>query len=352
MTEAKDPGGGPPRQAIIRVVSGHGDRQAEGPDPATLYAPHSAAGRFFQPWGQVRRGIPEVLRWKLGTNEHAAAKRRRPVVPVVANDGSSLARHVDGLEATWVGHATVALHAGRQVIVTDPHFGPRAFLPPRITPPGLPVEAVPEGAVALLSHNHYDHLDEWTVARLPAGTAWMAPLGLGAFLRERGVAEVHEFDWWQSVRRGGWTFTCLPAQHWSRRLGQSENTTLWCGWLAEGEGRRIYYAGDSGYFHGFAEIGRRFPGIDLALLPIGAYEPRWFMEPVHMNPADALCAFRDLGARVALPVHWGCFDLTDAPVDLAPAVWHELAAVEEIDPARTPVLAVGERWVMPPGADR
>lgn len=331
-------------RAIIRFVPTPDNFELLVPDPVTLHAPHFAAGRFFQPWGQVRRGIPDLLRWKLATNRHAAAKRRQPEIPWLANDGSSLGRRVDGLEATWVGHATFALHAGEQVILTDPHFGPRALLPPRLSPPGLPVDAVPAGAVALLSHNHYDHLDEWTLARMPKGVAWMVPLGLGAFVRQRGFDAVHELDWWESARHGDWTFTCVPAQHWSRRLGAGENTALWCGWVAENGVSRVYFAGDTGYFHGFAEIGRRFPGLDLALLPIGAYEPRWFMGAVHMNPADALLAFRDLGARVALPMHWGCFDLTDEPVDLAPRVWRELLDREGVDPARGPVLAVGETW--------
>ncbi len=156
-----------------------------------------------------------------------------------------------------------------------------------------------------------------------------------------------ELDWWQSARHGRWTLTCLPAQHWSRRLGQGYNRTLWCSWLLDSGEHRYYFAGDTGYFEGFVELGRRFGPIDAAMLPIGAYEPRWFMRSQHMNPREAYQAFLDLGARFMLPMHWGAFDLTDEPMDLPP---RELAQVIEGrggDPARVPALAVGERWHLP-----
>ena len=312
------------------------------PDLASLDAPHFAEGRFFHPWGVAPRGFGDFLRWQLSSKSF---DKRRPLdIPRLINDGRSLARPIDGAELTWVGHATYAIHDEGDVVLTDPHFGPRAFLPPRLSPPGVPIAAIPEGAVALLSHNHYDHLDEWTIERLGERVAWYVPLGLGRFVRDHGAREVHELDWWQSARRGRWTFTAVPAQHWSRRVGQPQNSTLWCGWVADGGARRYYFAGDSGYFHGLAEIGRRFAPLDVAILPIGAYEPRWFMGAVHMNPADALQAFADLGARFLLPMHWGCFDLTDEPADLAPQVLRQLIADRGLDATRLPILAVGESW--------
>jgi N-acyl-phosphatidylethanolamine-hydrolysing phospholipase D len=253
---------------------------------------------------------------------------------------------------TWIGHSTFALQDGPAVALTDPHFGPRAFWPPRLSPPGLPVGSVPPHAVAVLSHNHYDHLDGWTARRLPRSVAWFVPLGNAAILRRYGVTRVTELDWWQSAEGGGWRVTCLPAQHWSNRLGIDRDRALWASWLLESATRRFYFAGDSGYYPGFAEIGRRFPGIDAALLPIGAYEPRWFMGYQHLDPAEAWRAFGDLGARVLLPMHWGCFDLTDEPVDLAPRALAAAVAQAGGDPGRVRLLAVGERWDLGAGRGR
>lgn len=317
-------------------------------DPASLYAPHGEPGRFFNPWSPPPPAPWHVLRWKLGRNPHAAAKRRPMGAPVVANDGAGLCGEEAGGALTWIGHSTFAIHDRGDVVLTDPHWGPRALLPRRLAPPGLPLKAVPARAFAVLSHNHYDHLDAWTVRRLPA-LDWYVPLGLGPWLRRRTGARVVELDWWQSARRGRWTLTCLPAQHWSNRLDLGRNATLWCGWLLDSGERRYYFAGDTGYFHGFAELGRRFPGIDVALLPIGAYEPRWFMRPQHMNPAEAWRAFGELGARHLAAMHWGGFDLTDEPADAAPRVLRALVRRYGGEPAleRMRIFSVGERWVVP-----
>jgi L-ascorbate metabolism protein UlaG (beta-lactamase superfamily) len=220
--------------------------------------------------------------------------------------------------------------------------------------PGVPIEAVPDHAFAVLSHNHYDHLDAWTVENLPGGVAWYVPLGMAEWFRERDVADVVELDWWQSVRRGRWEITCLPSQHWSRRIEQGTNEALWCAWLLDSGDHRYFFAGDTGWFHGFAEYGRLFPGIDVAMLPIGAYAPRWFMRPVHMNPAEAWQAFGELGARYMLPMHWGTFDLTDEPVDEAPRELRRAIDARGGDPSRVRWLAVGETWKVPasPGPHR
>ena len=346
---------------------------------AALYAPHRAQGLYFNPWGQTSRGLRDLLRWKLGHNPYD--KRRAPCVPVVPNDGAYLADPGAPDSITWVGHATFAIQDGGEVFLTDPHWGARALLPRRHAPPGIPLAAVPARAFAVISHNHYDHLDAWTVARLPPGVEWHAPLGLAGWLRRRQArrgaagdgrpagepAAVHELDWWQSIRRGRWTLTCLPAQHWSNRLDSRRNSTLWCSWLLDSGRRRYYFAGDSGYFPGFAEIGRCCAPIDVAFLPIGAYEPRWFMAYPHMDPADAWRAFLDLGARWMVPMHWGTFDLTNEPIDLPPKVLFEAIAAgvgagtgsaggaggspgaSETPPPRREervrLLAIGERWL-------
>lgn len=318
-------------------------------DPASLYAPHGRSGEFFSPWSPPPAPPLDVLRWKLRRNRYAADKRRPMGAPVVANDGSGLSRAEPGGALTWIGHSTYIIQDRDEVVITDPHWGQRALLPRRLAPPGVPLAAVPEHAFVVLSHNHYDHLDDWTVRRLPPSIDWYVPLGLAPWLRRRTAACIVELDWWQSVRRGRWTLTCLPAQHWSNRLDAGRNSTLWCGWLLDSGERRYYFAGDTGYFHGFAEFGRRFPGIDVALLPIGAYEPRWFMRRQHMNPAEAWRAFGELGAHTMAAMHWGGFDLTDEPADAAPRVLRKLVRRHRGERAleRVRIFSVGERWAVP-----
>jgi N-acyl-phosphatidylethanolamine-hydrolysing phospholipase D len=320
-------------------------------DPAALRAPHRAEdGTFFNPWQPFEGSFLDVLKWKL-FSDNRYDKDADPVIPRVANDGASLALAQNSAELTWVGHATVAIHDGDDVVLTDPHFGERALIPKRAVPPGIPLESVPADAFAVISHSHYDHLDAWTVEHLPDGVGWYVPLGLADFFRQRGRNDVTELDWWQSAKRGRWTITCLPSQHWSARFLDARNETLWCAWLLDSGERRYFFAGDTGYFAGFAEYGRQYGPIDVAILPIGAYEPRWFMAYQHMDPAQALRAFRDLRAKWLVPVHWGTFDLTDEPLDLAPRELADEVKKAGADPVQIRTLAIGERWHVPEEPD-
>lgn len=317
-------------------------------DAALLYAAHRDEGGFFNPWAPWPHRALDVLRWTFSRN--AYERRGDPEIPVVPADAASLRGVEQSASVIWVGHATFAVHDDADVFLTDPHFGKRALIPARVVPPGLPIEAIPDRAFAVVSHNHYDHLDAWSVERLPQTMHWFVPLGLADWFRERGRAQVVELDWWESVQHGRWTITCLPSQHWSRRIGEGENESLWCSWLLDSGERRYYFAGDTGYFHGFAEFGRRFGPIDVAMLPIGAYAPRWFMQYQHMDPAQAYRAFRELGADWMLPMHWGTFDLTDEPLDLPPRELARAVAEAGGDPSRVRLLAVGERWHLPEAA--
>jgi len=335
------------------LPAAHSARASDLPDdvPAlarVLYAPHGDVGAgFFTPWSpQPLRTLSAFLRWQL-FSDNPYDKSRTPVIPAVSNDGHELAAPEAGASFTWVGHATFAIHDGADVILTDPHFGERALLPARLVPPGIPLAAVPRDAFAVISHAHYDHLDAFTVDTLPDTVQWFVPLGLGDWFRERGRPNVVELDWWQSAVRGRWTITCLPSQHWSRRIGIGTNESLWCAWLIDSGERRYFFAGDTGYFEGFAEYGRRFGPIDVAMLPIGAYAPRWFMRWQHMDPDEALQAFLDLGAHTMLAMHWGTFDLTDEPADLPPLELAERVAERQLDPERVRALAIGEVWREP-----
>jgi N-acyl-phosphatidylethanolamine-hydrolysing phospholipase D len=249
-------------------------------------------------------------------------------------------------------------------ILTDPMWSERASPvtfagPKRWVPPGVALEALPPLDLVLLSHNHYDHLDDRTVRALvaahPAAT-WAVPLGLAGFLRERGAARVLELDWWQEAVVGPTRVTCVPAQHFSARGIRDRDATLWCAWalrsaLNAAEGGRawsVFFGGDSGLHPDFGRIGERLGPFDLTLLPIGAYDPRWFMAPVHMAPEEAVEAFTQLnrgasGRAALLPIHWGTFKLTDEAMDEPPrrlrAAWKRTMGEEPW------LLAHGEtRW--------
>jgi N-acyl-phosphatidylethanolamine-hydrolysing phospholipase D len=227
----------------------------------------------------------------------------------------------DELRITWIGQSTFLIQIDGQNLLTDPVWSERAspfkwLGPARFSPPGLRFEALPPIHAVLLSHDHYDHLDTATIRRLvrahPAA-AWLTPLGYEDLLRKQGVRVVTELDWWQSSfsRTAPLQFTALPAQHWTNRFGSRPYARLWCSWSIAGKSARIYFAGDSGYCPAFGEIRERTGAFDVALLPIGAYEPRWFMRQAHMNPEEAVRAYQDLGAQHFCAMHWATFRLTD-----------------------------------------
>jgi N-acyl-phosphatidylethanolamine-hydrolysing phospholipase D len=270
---------------------------------------------------------------------------------VVPNDGAFLrdnARHSIPT-VTWIGHSTLLVQMDGVTFLTDPVWSERAspvaFAGPyRHVPPGVALGALPPIDFVVVSHAHYDHTDLPTLARLAAagGPRFFVPLRLGALLRDAGVAPVEELDWWESRRVGGVVVTCVPAQHWSARGLFDRDRTLWSGWAVSGPSRRFYYAGDSGYFAGFAEIGERLGGIDLAAVPIGAYEPEAMMRPFHMNPEEAVRAARDVGAARLIGVHYGTFDLTDEPLDEPPRRFAAAAASAGIDAAHAWTPPIGE----------
>lgn len=219
---------------------------------------------------------------------------------------------------TWAGHASWVVRTGGLTVLTDPVWSRRILgTPARMTPPGVRWEELPPVDAVVISHNHYDHLDAPTLRRLPRDTALFVPAGLARWCRRRGFRRVTELDWWECAELGGVRFEFVPAHHWSKRSLLDTCRTLWGGWLLTdraGGGRTVYFAGDTGYGHWFGEIGARHPAIDLALLPIGAYAPRWWLRDVHADPEEAVRAFLDLGARRMAPMHWGAFVLSAEPV--------------------------------------
>jgi L-ascorbate metabolism protein UlaG (beta-lactamase superfamily) len=232
---------------------------------------------------------------------------------------------------TFIGHSSFLIRLPGLTILTDPVFSQRCSPfrfagPKRVRAPGLAIEALPQVDLILLSHNHYDHMDLVSLRKIRRRfpkAAIVSMLGNAAYLAGKRLRGVMELDWWQSAGIGEASVTATPARHFAARTLWDRNETLWGGfWISHG-GRSIYFAGDTGYTKFFKEINARLGAADLALLPIGAYEPRWFMGAVHMNPADAVMAFQDLGAKRAIGMHFGTFQLTAEAID---APIHDLAA--------------------------
>lgn len=258
------------------------------------------------------------------------------------------------LRVTFVNHATVLIQLDGANILTDPIWSARASPfsfagPRRVRPPGIRFEDLPSLDAILLSHNHYDHLDVPTLARLRAAhpaARIFAGLGVARLLEDERIPGATELDWGASARAAGLAVTAAPAQHFSSRGMFDSNGTLWCAWVLEGRGGRVYFAGDTGYGPHFARTGRELGPFRLAILPIGAYEPGWFMGPVHENPADAVAAMKDLAARHSVGIHFGTFRLTDEGIS-RPAEDLEAALAREDPRPDFRVLAFGEGWDVP-----
>jgi L-ascorbate metabolism protein UlaG (beta-lactamase superfamily) len=285
---------------------------------------------------------------------------QRDELPVVTSRVAHPAASPTEVRVTWVGHSTFLIQAGGLNILTDPVFSNRAspvqwLGPRRLVRPGLRFDDLPPIDAVLLSHDHYDHLDAPTVRRIRSRDGervqWITPRGYERWLARRRIRSVIELDWWQSTRldsTGGAAVTALPARHWTRRGPFDEPGRQWASFAIDaGPGAKIYFGGDSGYFGGFAEIGARLGPFDVAMLPIGAYEPRWFMEAAHMNPEEAVRAWSDLGGRGRfVGMHWGTFVLTDEPVLEPPERTRKAWAATEQDDADLSILRHGETMIL------
>lgn len=322
-------------------------------------------GRFTNlDYVYTEKTLTHFKRWRQERSRKLKAKDYSYVVPNVKPDPTYLLHNRTEPSMTWIGHSTFLIQHSGLNIVTDPVWSGQLGLERRLTPPGIPMEQMPPVDVVLISHSHYDHLSVTSLRRLTGPKKLLVPAGLKQKLQLKGFMRVEELAWWQSVVIDGVKFTFVPAQHWTRRTPWDMNRSHWGGWVIEpaapkaadaaaGMGaesadrpaaepgtdakrrddpngrpdaaasdlpRRpiiaadgaptIYFAGDSGYFRGFADIGERF-AIDVAMMPIGAYEPEWFMGPQHVSPEEALQAFADTDAGWFVPMHYSAFKLAD-----------------------------------------
>ncbi len=248
---------------------------------------------------------------------------------------------------TWIGHSTMLVRMDGVTFLTDPIFSERASPvpfagPKRLVPPGVPLAELPHIDFVTLSHDHYDHADVASIEALAQrGARFIVPLKMGELVRDAGGSAI-ELDWWQYTRIGDVQVHCVPAQHFSGRAVADGNRRLWAGWVVVGPTRRFYHAGDTGYFNGFAEIGKRLGPIDLAAIPIGAYDPPAIMHFVHLNPEEAVRAAQDLGATRVVGMHFGTFDLTDEALDEPGRRFQRAAEALGLDRDRAWILNVGE----------
>ena len=300
--------------------------------------------RFVNQDGSGPHPLSAVLKWAvvdrlLGRRRRAAAASPAPSVLVDAEQLRRAPAVGQPARLTWLGHASWLIQLDGVSLLIDPVFS-KSIGPgiQRFVPPAVEISALPEIAAQLITHNHRDHLDVPSVRAV--GRPVIAGLGLSPFFAGHELS-CTELAWWGETRVGEVTIRFVPAQHWSRRGLNDANETLWGGFVIEGSTARLYHSGDTAYFEGFSEIGRRFGPIDAALLPIGAYDPSWFMSKQHMNPEEAARAYSDLGARQFVAMHWGTFKLTDEPLDEPPArlaaEWQRRA----LDPAACHVPPIG-----------
>jgi len=334
--------------------------------------PHHRADGFQNNYVEFRRKrLHELLRWRWQAWRRRDAGAPPANIAVVSPDLPWLHRNASaGLQmqpsATWIGHITVLLQIGGLNVLTDPVFSERCFPvqwagPRRQTPPGLAMRDLPHIDVVLLSHNHYDHMDDASLRAL-AGQAggsplFVAPLGHRHWFARRGIRHAIELDWWdRHVIDAGPAahrveIVLTPAQHWSARTPLDAMRSLWGGFAVLSPDCHVFFAGDTGYSRDFVDIRHHFAqehvperggGFDLALLPIGAYEPRWFMKDQHVNPEEAVRIFLDLGAKTAIAVHWGTFRLTDEPLDQPPRDLADARRRHGLEEKDFAALAIGE----------
>jgi L-ascorbate metabolism protein UlaG (beta-lactamase superfamily) len=312
--------------------------------PDARLTDHFDGERYFNPYAPQRKTKADLRRWRSTRQKQPWPERvEDPARPPPGRTGR------DRVSATFIGHSTFLLQIGGICVLTDPIWSERcspvSFAGPRrARRPGQSLDALPGVDIILVSHNHYDHMDLPTLRKVRKRWAPLVATGLGNahHLAKAGIPSAVELDWWQSTELAGARITYVPAQHFSSRGLYDRNKCLWGGFVVEAGGAVVYFAADTGYSPHFEEIGSKFPRIDLALLPIGAYEPRWFMSQQHMDPPEAVRAHLELRPARSIGIHFGTFQLTDEAIDAPVISLRESRAQAGLAEADFDVLAFGE----------
>lgn len=314
---------------------------------------HYGDGKFINPYldPSKEKKFSDVIRMSRdkdrrdwGGTEHK--------VPVTKPDLELIHSESTAPRITWIGHASFLVQAGGKNILIDPVFAERASPvsfagPKRAQPPGLAQKDLPPIDLVLISHNHYDHLDKDFVKNMRNKTFWIVPIGLKDFLEDSGVTEenIAELDWNEDFIYKGLKITSTPAQHFSSRSLWDRNETLWCGYSAEISDFKFWYAGDTGYNDvQFKDIGQNYGPFDLAIIPIGAYKPQWFMKDMHTNPEEAVIIHKEVASKFSIACHWGTFQLSSEAIDEPVIDLKTAKIVQNIPENEFITLAIGETF--------
>jgi L-ascorbate metabolism protein UlaG (beta-lactamase superfamily) len=314
---------------------------------------HHLADGFQNSYGRDEfPGFGRISRWLL---TKPMREKDHPAPPLLPLTRAELERSPNRYRIYWLGHSTTLIRLNGSTLITDPIFSDRAspfttIGPKRHVSTPISIEDIPHIDTVLISHSHYDHMDQESILRIARlfSPRFFVPLGLKNILIEWGVLPrlIVEMDWWQYVDSGPLRVHCVPARHFSSRTPFDRNVTLWTGWYIEEpkNGVRIYFAGDTGYEGHFRDIAERIAPPSISLIPIGAYEPGWLMQRVHVNPEEAIAAAIDLRTERIIGIHWGTYDLADEPFDEPPRRATEAARRNGFGPERFRVLPVGG-WI-------
>lgn len=303
------------------------------------------------PMDQQKKSLWNVMKMRFG-EDWADHEKEATSIPIVPVDLKRI-HNPPARQATWLGHSTFLIQVDGLTILTDPVFSDRVSPfswvgPLRYTKPVIQAHELPKVDVVVVSHNHYDHLDLPSVEAIGNQALWLVPLRNRELLESVGVTNVVELDWWETHTLGDWTFTATPVQHWSARGLYDRLEALWSGWVGERKGFRFYFAGDTGYNeHDFKETGAKFGSFDLALIPIGAYEPAWFMKTMHINPEEAVRIHQEVGSRLSLAIHWGTFPLTAEPPGEPPRRLKKAMKASGLDESAFRAIPIGDTAPIP-----
>lgn len=320
--------------------------------------PHHTKNGFRNVDVSEEHGFLDLLKWRWQRRSKDMPPPESYDFPIAENDPSFLRTNGHKTTLTWIGHATVLLQLNGKNILTDPLFSERASPvqwagPKRVVAPGLSLQDLPPIHMVVISHDHYDALDKNSIISLferDGGheTIFFVPLRLKRWMNNLGITKVFELDWWDQHDEGEFRITAVPVQHWSKRGLAARNKTLWAGWVIQSGDFRFFFTGDSGYTPIFKEIGEKLGPFDLSAIPIGAYEPRWFMKIHHINPEEAVQIHKDVRSKKSVAIHWGTFILTDEPLDEPPKRLETAKVERNVPPEAFLVLKHGETIILSP----